>query len=249
MVAGADPNAAGVEPMASSPGHAHHRVGRVALGVCALVACHSEAPGEITWANDAGPGSAHAMNLGPDPKRPEFCERQGADIVRDVFCAAAPPAIHSLRDLQSALKLLPPSWASSGATDGADSDRSAKYFVALGHSTALAGRFVSPINPRLFLIGSAATLTFQRGVERVELVALARGKYANDLYLLSFKRPCDETPDGCSPGERYTARIESRRAARARSATRHAGRRKAVSQSRHQGSGWRSAYPERFDST
>ena len=40
--------------------------------------------------------------------------------------------------------------------------------VFMGLSTALAGQLVSPINPRLILLGSGTILAFQRGVQHVD---------------------------------------------------------------------------------
>jgi hypothetical protein len=191
--------------MANSLAHVHRRIGTAALGLCALAACHSE-PTAAAPPHDAGSANLADADASGEPA---FCARPGEDAVRDVFCAAAPPTIGSLHDLQNALHLLPPSWATGGAASDADFGNAARYFVVLGHSTALASHVVSPINPRLFLIGDTATLTFQRGVQRIELVTLARDKRAYVLYLVSFQRACDATPDGCSPAERYTPRIES----------------------------------------
>src|ERR671912_457137 len=44
----------------------------------------------------------------------------------------------------------------------------------MGLSTALSGRLVSPINPRVLLLGQQAFMAFQRGVQQVELATMDR---------------------------------------------------------------------------
>jgi hypothetical protein len=99
------------------------------------------------------------------PGAPAFCHRPGSDRVRDLFCAPQPPRIDSLRSLQAALDLVPPSV--KGSSYGT-------LAIFLGHSTALSGHLVSSINPRAIMIGPSLSLTYQRGVQQVEVAASAR---------------------------------------------------------------------------
>jgi hypothetical protein len=105
---------------------------------------------------------------------PAFCEREGADAVRDVFCGEEPPKFRGLAELESALGIVFGSTdsyesASSGVVGLADQAVS----VVLSHSTALGGDVVSPINPRAILIGGGSVLAFNRGAQQVEIASNA----------------------------------------------------------------------------
>jgi hypothetical protein len=153
--------------------------------------------------------------------RPGLCERPGDDAVRELFCGSSAPAIGSLDDFQELIKISPLIRASSGAmgTVGAgdaydagvtfDSNTLVDVAVFLGHSTALSGHLVSPINPRAIVMGSETVMTFQRGVQQVELAALARDHKGFNFYLLSFEQACNQHEAGCRPSDLYTPRIES----------------------------------------
>lgn len=168
---------------------------------------------------DAGAGRGAERSPGPvspAPDQPGFCARPGADAVRDLFCAPAQPAIASLRDLQTLLGLALPPDPDPGAADADDAGlagepltprASGPFAIVLGHSTALSGVLVSPINPRVILLGDASIMAFQRGVQRVELIADARDRRAFNFYLLEFEQACNRG-GGCEPGDLYTARIE-----------------------------------------
>ena len=81
--------------------------------------------------------------------------------------------------------------------------------IVLAHSTALSGHLVSPINPRAIVLGPSSVMTFQRGVQQIELVTRARDRGGFVFFLLSFSQACNERDAGCSPGDLYTPRIES----------------------------------------
>jgi hypothetical protein len=83
--------------------------------------------------------------------------------------------------------------------------------VLLGHSTALSGHLVSPINPRAILRSREAdtVLAFNRGVQQVEIASYDRLHKALDFFLVSFEQACNTAPQGCSAGDKYTPRIES----------------------------------------
>src|SRR4029079_19344719 len=97
------------------------------------------------------------------------CERNGDDLVRDVFCGATPPALTGLVDLQTALEL--------------DSRRigGLSGLSVIADSTALTSRSVSAINPRVIAVRVAAAPVemlatgFTRGEQVVELVVRDRG--------------------------------------------------------------------------
>ena len=189
------------------------------------------------------------------PGRPGFCERAGADAIRDLFCGSAPPSIDSLRALQLLIGVNPSARASSpsaydagameypsepsaldasaGTADGglASGDASTPraydagesypaaassittvivdYVVLLGHSTALSGHLVSPLNPRVIMAGSGTVMAFSRGVQQVELITSARDRGGFNFYLLNFEQACTKRAGGCAPGDLFTPRIEA----------------------------------------
>ena len=142
-----------------------------------------------------------------------LCTRHAADAVHDVFCAGAPVDIHGVSDIEHRLGLatgVPEGGASYDATasDSYGSSTSTRAAL-LDHSTALFGRLVSPINPRLLLLGPSAVVAFHRGVQEVELATLDRDTNGFNLYLVTFAQACNASPGGCSAGDLYTPRIES----------------------------------------
>jgi hypothetical protein len=156
-----------------------------------------------TAAEDAGPLRAVARSSrGPDG-RPLFCQREveSSDLVRERFCADAPPTITSLSELQYELKTdqlqqLPADFP--------------LFALLLGHSTSLSGRHVSSINPRAIVvaIGGGPLMTFTRGVQQVEITAMSLDQKTRRFYLLSFTQACNTQPEGCSPTDLYTSRVE-----------------------------------------
>lgn len=154
---------------------------------------------------DARPRAAEEGAPPRAPASPGFCERAGNDMVRDVFCSGTPPVIDSLAKLQQVLRLKP---GPAEASYHADGDIFVRFAAMLGHSTALSGQLVSPINPRALVIGVGTVLAFQRGVQQVELATLARDRRAFNFYLLEFEQACADARGGCTPADLYTARIE-----------------------------------------
>lgn len=162
---------------------------------------------------------AEARSTAVDPScasrsRPAFCARAGDDAVRDLFCGRVQPAIRGLADLQRLLGMYRTAPAAPGAvraqralenTDSVIYDN----LVLLGHSTALEGRVVSPINPRAIFFGEATVMAFQRGIQHVELATPARDANGFNFYLLEFEQACNRTAAGCRPGDLYTPRIEA----------------------------------------
>jgi len=168
-------------------------------------------------------GASAAPSAGHAHARPGFCEREDDDAVRGLFCGAEPPDIRSLAELQAALGVTPGSPAAQERPvyhgDGGQSGSAAgvrdperyyvRYPVLLGHSTALAGQLVSPLNPRAILLGLGTALAFQRGVQQVEIASLSRARKEFNFYLLRFERACGDEHSGCGNAELYTQRIEN----------------------------------------
>jgi hypothetical protein len=199
------------------------------LGPCAILACGSDAtsPTNPTKSQptqhehqDAAvvedPADAAAAEAGAaaafDPNKPAFCARAGDDAVRDIFCADNPVTIGSLEDFQNLFEVNP---RGRDPNDPPDEFAEALYLspingdvAVIGHSTALPGHIISPINPRWIAMGSKIILAYQRGVQRVELASRARNTFAFNFYLLSFDQACNDRETGCNPGDLYTDKVE-----------------------------------------
>lgn len=92
-----------------------------------------------------------------------------------------------------------------------------RLVAATTQSLGLSAGYVSAANPRLFLFANnieyvpvphdkLSALSFARGEQLVELVALDTATYDWNFYLLSFTQACNER--GCTPEELLTERIE-----------------------------------------
>jgi hypothetical protein len=145
------------------------------------------------------------------PERAALCARPADDAVRDIFCKGARLSVSSLRELEARLGLdaLPVDMSESeAALVQVDPTRQVDTAVLLGHSTALSGQLVSPINPRAILIGKSTFLAFQRGVQKVEIATADRQTGRRNFYLITFAQACNEQASGCMPGDLYTLQIE-----------------------------------------
>jgi mono/diheme cytochrome c family protein len=161
----------------------------------------------------AAPSSDAGMDGGSDAGRdagparadlPALCARDRGDKVRDVFCGATAPEVRGLEDLQRLLRTVPADPANpSGSSFGPNA-----LVTLLGHSTALSGHRVSPLNPRMIVISSGVFMAFQRGVQKIELIASARNQGFFNFYLIEFEQACNAKPDGCSAGDLYTPSVE-----------------------------------------
>jgi hypothetical protein len=173
--------------------------GVVGLCVGGILACQSDASHHAGAPADAG------SVVAPDPidgaSLPALCRREGEDAVRDIFCTGGFPDIRGLRDLESRLGLT----LSPEEISGTYLSRVA----ILGHSTALSGELVSPLNPRVIIVGVNTLLAFNRGVQQVEIASFDRKTNDANFFLVTFEQSCNRAPDGCSPGDLYTPRIES----------------------------------------
>ena len=171
--------------------------GIVALCAFGILACRSGDPHQASAPADAG----SVVDPKPDGSTVStFCNR-GEDAVRDIFCKGRSPDIRSLRDLETHLDLALPLERSSGATFSP--------VAILGHSTALSGELVSPINPRVIIVSSNTLLAFNRGVQQVEIATRDRKTDRLSFFLVTFEQSCNHAPGGCTPGDLYTPRIES----------------------------------------
>lgn len=140
---------------------------------------------------------------------PSLCSGPQRDDVRDLFCEGAGLQIRSFQEL--ARQLLNPlaDTPEERADDPTGVGSGLVTPVYLGHSTALSGALVSPINPRTILLGFPSIFAFQRGVQQVEITSFDRDRHVHNFYLVRFKQACNERPEGCLPGDLYTPRIES----------------------------------------
>jgi hypothetical protein len=131
------------------------------------------------------------------------CARPGDDPVRDVFCAEPAPTFTSLVELQTALRI--------DSMFGFN-----KGLAVAGHSTALATRSVSAINPRVIVLRleyvegrmEPIALAFVRGEQFSELVVRDRSDGQFRFYLVGFRQACNDSADGCLPGDLLTPAIE-----------------------------------------
>jgi len=189
---------------------ANTAAGNAATGDAGAAAASNADGGKAATGNAGAAGSSPSAD-GGDPlvsglrdsdqsTPPGFCERPaaGQDQVRDLFCASKRPEIRSLQELQVALSLVP----ATASTD------STNYPLLLGHSTALFGHFVSPLNPRAIVLGADVAIAFQRGTQHVELISGTQDLSQAHFYLLSFEQACASQPGGCVPGDLYTPRVE-----------------------------------------
>ncbi len=144
---------------------------------------------------------------------PGFCARDDEDAVRDVFCGDGPPQVRSLNELQELLGVHPHAPNPNAPYVGdpmKDNPFSAVGSVTvMGHSTSLPGHLVSPINPRILILGANNIMAFTRGVQRIELISTSRVTKTLNFYLVSFEQACNASKRGCQPGDLYTPRLES----------------------------------------
>jgi mono/diheme cytochrome c family protein len=144
---------------------------------------------------------------------PGFCAREDDDSVRDIFCSESPPEIGSLSDLQELLKVSP--HASNPNAPYPGDPQPDNPFSAVGpvnvmsHSTSLSGHIVSPINPRVIILGGTTIMAFVRGVQRIELISSSRLTGLLNFYVVSFEQSCNQDDRSCSHGDLYTPLIES----------------------------------------
>lgn len=143
------------------------------------------------------------------PARPALCSHPTSDQVRDLFCAAPSPSIHGLLDLEQLLGLSLASVDAGAGSSSLGNPFASAPVVFLGHSTALSGELVSPLNPRAIIVGPTTTLAFNRGVQQVELVTRDQNSGKQNFYLVQFEQTCNASSSGCTAGDLFTPRVES----------------------------------------
>jgi hypothetical protein len=156
----------------------------------------------------------HALPSGADQMK-VICSRPGQDKVRTVFCAATPPTITSLVDLQKALGLAFVNPALTGrGNNGAGGNPN---FVITGHSSSLVARFASAINPRAIIFtalnnGDSApdfvAMGFLRGEQFAEIIARDPTSGQLAFFIAAFEQACNQAANGCTVGELLTPGIE-----------------------------------------
>lgn len=171
------------------------------IGFCCVVSAIAvagcgEPPGDMDGIGSQGPVP---LAKGAEQKR-RLCSRGRSDIVLDAFCRDEPPEIESLLDLREALHI--------------DASPYRQDFAVTAHSTALAARSVSAINPRVLFIDEPTptgtieltVLAFARGEQLVEAVVRDRVGGELQFYLITFEQACNEV--GCTPGDLLTEAAE-----------------------------------------
>jgi hypothetical protein len=159
-------------------------------------------------ATEASRGTAVPVR-GPEPlatgeaQRERLCGRGSDDLVIDAFCGDMPAEIRGFADLRAALGL------------GANDNGIEQGFALTGHSTSLAARLVSSINPRIIFVRvendrrELTTLAFTRGERLSEFIVRDRLTEQLRFYVGLFRLACDDGGDGCSPSDLFTEDFES----------------------------------------
>ncbi len=148
------------------------------------------------------PYQAWLASIGSGPSQTErTCARGAADRVTASLCKDELPEIHGFEDLYAALGLLGPE---------------ARVVAGTTHSLGLSARSVSGANPRIFVFDPSKALipydrliavSFARGEQLVELVALDTNTLDYNFYLLHFEQACNAAR--CTPEDLLTEKVES----------------------------------------
>jgi hypothetical protein len=148
---------------------------------------------EAVWLRQIGVGASQMRHV---------CESGADDRVTRSLCKEPAPKVDSLVSLYEALGLV-------GANE--------RLVAVATHSVGLATRFVSAANPRTFVFlnnityaplphDKLAVVSFARGEQLVELVALDTRTYDWNFYLLAFDQDCNRS--GCTPEQLLTESVE-----------------------------------------
>ncbi|MFZ2652815.1 MAG: c-type cytochrome [Burkholderiaceae bacterium] len=152
-------------------------------------------------------------------QRTALCSRLATrnvnDRVRTAFCNAN-PTITSLTQLQTALGLAFPANPQAGRGNNGNAGNGPAFALS-GHSSSLVLRSVSAINPRAILftpptgnpIPGFVAMGFVRGDQFAEIIAHDPTSGALDFYLARFTQACNNTVNGCTPGDLLTPAVES----------------------------------------
>ena len=142
-----------------------------------------------------------------EAQRQALCARGRDDAITAAFCATSAPTITGLSELQALLDL------------GFSAD-ARPNFALTGHSSSLAARNVSPINPRAIVFKFAdqrvddavVSMGYARGDNTVELaVTPAGGQQGGEIhfYLLRYEQACTDSDEGCAFADTLTPATES----------------------------------------
>jgi hypothetical protein len=150
-------------------------------------------------------------------QRAALCARGNGDRLATSFCAATPPSLTSIKELQAMLGL------SFAAPNGNNAQGGNPGFALTGHSSSLVARFVSAINPRAIVFTPSprpnninnprpnpgfVAMGFARGEQFAEIAAHDTTKGDINFYLVHFQQACNSRPGGCSNGELLTPTVE-----------------------------------------
>jgi hypothetical protein len=58
------------------------------------------------------------------------------------------------------------------------------------------------------VVGEGVFMAFQRGVQKLEVMASARNAGVFNFYLFEFEQACNDAPEGCSAGDLYSPQVE-----------------------------------------
>lgn len=137
-----------------------------------------------------------------------LCARGYSDPIAEAFCTSvAAPSIDGIATLRTLLGL---DGDFVGGVSGTVS------LAAVHHSSAVGGRLVTPLTPRVFFVHQPPVLdepylvmAFGRGEPLVEFVT--RDGVTGDprFYLLRFNLACETTSEGCALADLLTVDVES----------------------------------------
>ncbi|MFT7625563.1 MAG: hypothetical protein ACI9WU_004754 [Myxococcota bacterium] len=192
----------------------------------ALAGCATETPECIDPYGCGGqpiPGEAQIFEelLSGEAQRQQLCQRlasQGFESpVRDVFCGASVPPIAGIADIYPLLGLSfdGPVGLGSQYPDGYNGNPN---WAVNGHSSSLARRITSTINPRVIVHTPSGEpddsepgfliTAYVRGERFVEIIAHDADKNDLRFFLLRYTLPCDAT-DSCTPTDEFSLATES----------------------------------------
>ena len=177
----------------------------VAVAGCAPASEEVPLPAEVADRMAWPDPLEHALS--GEAQRQQLCARAGDDVLRDLFCAAEPPAITGIAQLQETLGV-------------ADADIGGLRGLSItAHSTAVGARSVSAINPRVVSFQlerpdltppvELVAVAFVRGDQTAELVVRDREDRELRFYLLKYRQPCNDAAEGCLPGDLLSPATES----------------------------------------
>jgi hypothetical protein len=148
---------------------------------------------EDAWLGAIGRGQTQTAKV---------CKSGAKDRIVESLCTDPPPPVDGMQALYEALGLV----------------GEARSIASTTHSLGLSARTVTAANPRTFAFMNTAhyphplpydkfaVVTFARGEQLVEMVALDTNTYDWNFYVLAFEQACNESR--CTPEDLLTARVE-----------------------------------------